>query len=345
VATKNEGNELRGVLDEEIAGLAERYRQPVVLCYLQGKTIEQAASLLACPAGTVAGRLARAKEQLQRRLTRRGWTLSAAAQATVLTDKALAAQLPAGLVASTVASASGKSANTGALAAKVIALSDGVLRMMWLNKMKMAAGVVLAVVLAGTGVGLVVRETRAGGGEGQVGEPAARAQKPTPKPDAQEGTKAEIAELRKDMANLRDDLDSALKLIRKLTTPSDKNAEIKKLLKERHDELAKAVIELTAQFMAGVVAFDTLAEAQRDALRPSLDVYDDSKERIAALDKFLEGTTQMYDVAVNKAKAGLVPGVAVRQARAMVLEARIALLREESKALRRSPEIDTSHQN
>src|SRR5262249_35740000 len=82
---------------------------------------------------------------------------------------------------------SGKSPNTGALAAKVFVLSDGVLHMMWLNKMKLAAGVVLAVVLAGTGVGLVVRETWAGGRDGQVGEPAARGQKPTPKPDAQEG--------------------------------------------------------------------------------------------------------------------------------------------------------------
>jgi hypothetical protein len=110
----------------------------------------------------VAG-LARAKEQLRRRLTRRGWALSAAAVTTILTDKALAVPLPAGLVASTLAYVTGKSANTGALAAKV---SDGVLRMMWLNKMKMAAGVVLAVVLAGTGVGLVVRKTWAGGGCG-----------------------------------------------------------------------------------------------------------------------------------------------------------------------------------
>jgi RNA polymerase sigma factor (sigma-70 family) len=170
VPADNEGKELRGVLDEEIAGLTVRYRRPVILCYFQGKTIEQAARLLSCPVGTVASRLARAKGQLRRRLSRRGWTLSAGALAAALTDKALGVPLPAGLVASTLAYGSGKSANGGALAAKVLALSDGVLRMMWFNKMKMVFGVVLVLVLTGTGVGLVVRQTWAEGGTGQAVE-------------------------------------------------------------------------------------------------------------------------------------------------------------------------------
>jgi RNA polymerase sigma factor (sigma-70 family) len=164
-------SELRGVLDEAIAGLPEAYRRPIVLCYLESKTVEEAAHLLGCPRGTVATRLVRAREQLRRRLTRRGWRLSAGALATALTDKALAAPLPMGLAASTMAYISGKSANAGALAAKVVALSDGVLRMMLLNKLKMAAGIVLAMVLAGMGVGLVVRETWAEG-QAQQGHPA-----------------------------------------------------------------------------------------------------------------------------------------------------------------------------
>jgi DNA-directed RNA polymerase specialized sigma24 family protein len=41
--------ELRGVLDEAIAGLPEAYRRPVVLCYMEGKTVEEAARLLGCP--------------------------------------------------------------------------------------------------------------------------------------------------------------------------------------------------------------------------------------------------------------------------------------------------------
>jgi hypothetical protein len=118
-------------------------------------------------------------------------------------------------VGSTLAYVSGKSANAAALSAKVFALSEGVLRMLWLNKMKMAAGVVLASVLAGAGVGLVVRQTWAGGGE-QVAQPAAGGHKAKPQVVSQEGTQAEIAELRKEMTKLRGQLDAALKTIKRL---------------------------------------------------------------------------------------------------------------------------------
>src|SRR5262249_55629286 len=56
--------ELRPLLDAEIARLRERYRQPVVLCYLEGRTCEEAGRLLGCPAGTVKSRLSRARDQL-----------------------------------------------------------------------------------------------------------------------------------------------------------------------------------------------------------------------------------------------------------------------------------------
>jgi RNA polymerase sigma factor (sigma-70 family) len=199
--------ELRGVLDEEIAGLADAYRGPIVLCYFQGKTHEETARLLGCPKGTVASRLARAKDQLRRRLNRRGWALSTAVLTTALAEKAVAVSLPAGLVGSTLAYVSAKTANAGALSAKVFALSEGVLGMLWLDKAKMTAGVVLALVLAGTGVGLVVRQTWAGGGrEAGDKEPLALGQRSNPKGDAQEGGRAEITELRKEMTKLRQDI-------------------------------------------------------------------------------------------------------------------------------------------
>jgi outer membrane protein TolC len=115
--------------------------------------------------------------------------------------------------------------------------------------------------------------------------------------------------------------------------PSDKNAEIKKLLKERHDELTKAVELLTIQYREGRVKFETLAQAQRDALKASVDLYDSSRERIAALRKFLEAVTQMHDMTDAMFKVGQVTRVAVHQARAIVLEVRIELSREELKAM------------
>jgi RNA polymerase sigma factor (sigma-70 family) len=323
--------ELRSVLDAEIAALPEAYRRPVVLCYLQDKTNEEAARLLGCPKGTIMSRLAQARVLLRRRLSRRGLTLSTAVLMTVLSDKALAASLPPALVASTMAYVTGKSANAGALSAKVFALSDGVLRMLWLNKMKMAAGVVLAVVLAGAGVGLVVRETWAGG-EGQVGEPAAGAQKAAPKAGAQEGMKAEIEELKNRVADLRDQLHAALKEIQRLAVPPDKDAEVKKLLKERYETLAEAADLLGIQYRQGSVKFETFAAARRDALHASLDLFESPKERISALSKLLEAVTRDFEMAQNSYEVGKATKIAVNQAKAIMLEARIALLREENKA-------------
>jgi RNA polymerase sigma factor (sigma-70 family) len=70
-------SELRPVLDAAVAGLSEKYRVAVVLCYLEGRSHAEAARQLACPVGTVASRLARARELLRGRLARRGVTLSA----------------------------------------------------------------------------------------------------------------------------------------------------------------------------------------------------------------------------------------------------------------------------
>jgi RNA polymerase sigma factor (sigma-70 family) len=60
------------LLREEISRLPDHYRLPVVLCYLEGKTNEQAAAELQCPVGTVKGRLSRARDRLRTRLVLRG---------------------------------------------------------------------------------------------------------------------------------------------------------------------------------------------------------------------------------------------------------------------------------
>ena len=96
-------NELRPVLHAEVERLPERYRIPVILSYLEGKTNEEVAALLRWPVGTVKGRLSRARDLLRSRLVRRGLTLSAAFLMTALSQGMVFAEVvPAELVKQTV---------------------------------------------------------------------------------------------------------------------------------------------------------------------------------------------------------------------------------------------------
>jgi RNA polymerase sigma-70 factor (ECF subfamily) len=96
-------NELRPVLHAEVDRLPDKYRLPVILSYLEGKTNEEVAELLHWPIGTVKGRLSRAREVLRSRLMRRGLTLSAAFLVTALAQgRVFAEVVPNDLVRRTV---------------------------------------------------------------------------------------------------------------------------------------------------------------------------------------------------------------------------------------------------
>jgi len=153
--------ELRSVLDEELERLPAKYRAPLVLCYLEGKTVDETAENLGWPRGTVAGRLARAKDLMRRNLTRRGVTAGAAFLGPVLADQASAA-LPAGLTASTTKAAllfavggalPGDSTGAAAL------LAQGELRTMAQSKLTITAATLLF--LGAIGVGAVVLSQQA----------------------------------------------------------------------------------------------------------------------------------------------------------------------------------------
>jgi RNA polymerase sigma factor (sigma-70 family) len=89
------------VLHEEMAHLPNKYRRPLVLCYLEGKTHEQAAHEMAWPKSSVASRLKRGCELLGQRLSRRGVVLSAGVLAVLLADQTARA-VPAVLTLATV---------------------------------------------------------------------------------------------------------------------------------------------------------------------------------------------------------------------------------------------------
>jgi RNA polymerase sigma factor (sigma-70 family) len=146
--------EVRQVLDDELHRLPDKFRAPLVLCYLQGLTREQAAARLGWSEGAVKGMLERGRQMLRTRLARRGVTLSVGSLAAMLSGNAPAA-VPAALSDSTVKAALVFAAGQAATAGTTAALAEGVLQAMWMSRVKVWLAVVLLLALASAGAGVL----------------------------------------------------------------------------------------------------------------------------------------------------------------------------------------------
>jgi RNA polymerase sigma factor (sigma-70 family) len=146
--------EAHAVLDEELARLPERERGPLILCYLEGLTRDEAARQLGCPIGTLKSRLERGRTALQKRLAQRGLGLPTVLATLLLTRVPASGVSPALCEATTEAARAFAGQVSGSVVpAKSAALAGTMLRSALPGKFALAATVLLVIIACGFGAG------------------------------------------------------------------------------------------------------------------------------------------------------------------------------------------------
>ncbi len=145
--------EVCGVLDEELHNLTEKYRSPLVLCYLEGQTRDEAAERLGWSLGTLKRRLQKGRELLRLRLMHRGVTLPAVLLSAGLTGSEAEAALSSLAVRSLAQAATAFASGGAGPHLPAIPLAESAPGMMSDSAVKLTAVLLLTLSLA-AGAGL-----------------------------------------------------------------------------------------------------------------------------------------------------------------------------------------------
>jgi RNA polymerase sigma factor (sigma-70 family) len=215
-------HDLRPLLDQELSHLPDRYRVAIVLCDLEGRTRKEAARHLGVPEGTLAARLARGRVMLAKRLARHGLAVTGGSLAATLAQNATSACAPTSVVFSTIKAtslyASGRTALTGVISVKAAALTEGVLKTMFLQQIRRGAAALAVVAALGICAGGLFQKTQA---QAQTSESSKSSH---PKPD--EGNlKETVLALQKRIweANAKQDVNAMKNLLADDFAGLDKN--------------------------------------------------------------------------------------------------------------------------
>jgi RNA polymerase sigma factor (sigma-70 family) len=279
------------ILDEEIQRLPEKYRLPIILCYLEGQTNDEAAKILRCPRGTIATRLARARERLRSRLLRRGVSLSAATLAALLSDNAMSAAIPPLLIGQTA-----KVVLSGAVSASITTLTEGVLHAMFLSKLKMVLAMSLMVAALGS-AGVCTYYLRAQ-------EPATKRENPAQPPDKKAADKAPEKNA--------DDLETLMQERLKLAQ------DVRKLTQER------LMVDVNANWQDVVAAFERV-------LKADLELSPNKAARIAAHQRHVKAAEEFARRADEWLRQRVISKLDGQLARYLLIDAKIGLEREKAR--------------
>ncbi|MBA4062552.1 MAG: hypothetical protein C0501_02375 [Isosphaera sp.] len=297
-------DELWMLLDRELSRLPEKYRAPIVLCDLEGKTFKDAARELGWPEGTLSGRLSRARKLLADRLTRAGVVLSASIAGLGVGEVASGGDVPPPLVTSTITAGWRVAAGQpmSGLAPAVAALSQEVLRAMFIPKLKLVACVLLVGGMLLTGVAISARHSGTAPDEPKKASPS-------------DPPKA---------GNIPQD-----------PPPKDQpggNAKIRELQKERLAVLRQIADQTNTAYKGGQVPLTTVLEAQREVNAAELELCETHKERLIFLEKKVELAKDTEKNTEKLVQAHTAPQAHLLRARANRLQAEIEL--EKEKAVR-----------
>src|SRR5262245_9438733 len=238
--------ELQPLLDRELNRLPAKYRIPLVLCHLEEKSRQEAARALGLPEGTLSSRLARGRALLAQRLTRWCPSVAGAVFLAGLGKQAIAAPLVQATTRAGMSVLAGQPISTGLVSAQVALLSQGVLRSMFLTKLKIAAAVLCVGSLLACAVGTAV--SRGFGPEG--GPPAAVGASKSPS----DSLMNQVLEATKDITAAQ----VKLRALLRIASVQDRTGDPAGARKTRHEAL-----ELARGFAAGSPRLDGLLMVAR----------------------------------------------------------------------------------